>query len=947
MDIFYTAMENTMAHLILYLNKISGPQTLELLLSQKSLSVDVAPVLCQNRRRAVLTASPAWSLAGEPDCPEGDGSMVCDAYVYEVCSGADEGGEGASCRLYMTQMKVSFVNEGGLAKICKLNWQVLQTMEPWAYGNENICLEAAATNAPAPFDCFGFGRVPSDIYIAIRKAVVYPWDQLWLKEDSAQNGQLYVCGGLPGNLKKPLIGVTTFPAVEITGEGKARARLVAQVFGIGENACQEQMVVRCFYLVEYVLEKQGQEWKLSQTVLRPMMRVPDTPYRQDRRYDKISADILPWELGNCRTPVPHPQPPAQSLEPFAGYPVQPAHPSAGYPVQPGHPSAGRPVPSEHPSTDYSAQPGQPADSLQQSGDFTQDSYAIENIVNGWVYACRRGQLCRFYKAYMKHDGFVPTMHIRSQGAKTKKLVGEKEILGKLSGMDARFRPGMLTFHTATTPLVEISSDGTRATGTWFDHSATNLSGGDAASEEIPYMVFVARYRHEFCKLDGKWYLTDFFWEPLISLDDWIWNSGEHVKGQVSEGVGGPKLIRDLSSPTGYYVNFTYKAPSADHVGIIGDWMFSDIYHSSRWKSAAIWPQQWQKGMFPHALLGLKKTPEALTAGESQTGIDPSKFEFDWDILKQGLYEMKKSGDDGSFSITLPLPSGIFNYRFVLDMPEGNPLKMVTVPDPGNPPVTVGEKGQAFSQVYVPFDKERQILDRSVELPLTDSQGGSLISFQYETAPEFDDGKRQYGAIYLPEGYDPASPQPYPVLYLSHGGSGNAGDWPAQGGLKNIMDHLIHEGRVEPMAVVVMDNEEFHWDNPGKCIPNLTRYLIPEIETNYHVGGASCRRAFAGFSAGGFLAYETLASVPQLFDYIGVWSGGKRVNVLPDPKANPRLKVHIGAGRYDDAYFSFGFKLEDLLGGLGIEFTSFFPEGGHQWSVWRQLLEDFAGRVLWK
>ncbi|WP_207720601.1 alpha/beta hydrolase, partial [Catenibacillus scindens] len=319
------------------------------------------------------------------------------------------------------------------------------------------------------------------------------------------------------------------------------------------------------------------------------------------------------------------------------------------------------------------------------------------------------------------------------------------------------------------------------------------------------------------------------------------------------------------------------------------------------------------------------------------------FDFDWDILKLGLYRMRKTKIEGLFACKIPLPSGTFNYRFVLDMPDGNPLKMVTVTDPVNPPFTVGDKVQPYSQVYVPFDSQKQVVDRSVELPVDD--GGRLEVFEYETDPAFGVGEKQKGVIYLPKDYDPESP--CPVLYLSHGGGDNAASWINQGSLKNIMDHLIAAGRTEPMAVVLMDNEVFHWDNPGKCIPNLTGYLIPWVESTYAVGGNPGKRAFAGFSAGGFLAYEVLVSCPEWFNYIGVWSGGKRVNDLPDTGANRKLQVHIGAGRYDDAFFTFGYKLEDLLHEEGIPFTSYFPDGGHQWSVWRQLLEDFCGRVLWR
>lgn len=113
------------------------------------------------------------------------------------------------------------------------------------------------------------------------------------------------------------------------------------------------------------------------------------------------------------------------------------------------------------------------------------------------------------------------------------LIGLPDILNKLSGMDSHFVHRMYSYHTAANPLIEISEDGCYAKGTWFDHSATNLyspkacEGGLAA---IPYMVFIARYVHEFRKIDGQWYLTGFYWEPLINLCDWQFNL------EKSEGI---------------------------------------------------------------------------------------------------------------------------------------------------------------------------------------------------------------------------------------------------------------------------------------------------------------------------------------------------------------------------------------------------------------------------
>ena len=45
------------------------------------------------------------------------------------------------------------------------------------------------------------------------------------------------------------------------------------------------------------------------------------------------------------------------------------------------------------------------------------------------------------------------------------------------------------------------------------------------------MVFVNKYVHKFEKIDGHWCLTDFYAEPMISLQDWKFDM-IHSKGYV-------------------------------------------------------------------------------------------------------------------------------------------------------------------------------------------------------------------------------------------------------------------------------------------------------------------------------------------------------------------------------------------------------------------------------
>ena len=447
METFYTAMENTLAHMILFMNR--KQQTDGAVLAGCS---DSRMIIDEDIRTLkdfmIFTASPAYALeTGKDD--SFDGMISCDAYIYHIVK--TENGRNA-CGLKITRMDVGVENRRGEAVIRSLCWYTVQDMEPWIYAGDPGFL---GMEKDCPSGETG-ENVSSETFCAVKKQINRIWDRLQISTDKRLRDMFCVPGGLEPPSDGPFIGITASPAVWMAGEGKAQAWYPAELFGLGGDGEKSMTVCRCFYYVFCEFSRGRDGWSMTGQWSRPFLRLPDTPYRRGKRYDKISVDMIPWTLRN--------------------------------------------------------EPG--------PGDYPEDSYAIENIINAWAYTCRRGRLCEFYETYMKNSGFTPGMLIKSQGEKTAKLNGEKEILHKLSDMDARYHPGMYTFHTATTPLIEISVDGRTAVGTWFDHSATNLSGSAFEDSKIPYMVFVARYRHHFRKIDGKWFLTDFFWEPLISLQDW-------------------------------------------------------------------------------------------------------------------------------------------------------------------------------------------------------------------------------------------------------------------------------------------------------------------------------------------------------------------------------------------------------------------------------------------
>jgi len=400
------------------------------------------------------------------------------------------------------------------------------------------------------------------------------------------------------------------------------------------------------------------------------------------------------------------------------------------------------------------------------------------------------------------------------------------------------------------------------------------------------------------------------------------------------------VLRSPDSPTGHVVSFRYYAPDLDSVGVIGDWMFSDEHASSANTTADRMPHEWRPGDFQHKTSGMlkgrrhapiqKDVPIKLDA--VSIGLDPAQF------LK-GMYDMQKDPDTGVFSCTIPLPSGTFLYQFVTHVTE-DVFSSTMIPDPTNPPFEFKPGEQRQSSITVPYLAGSPCEDRSIELPYIGFAHGTLQFFQYEGI-----GGTQPATIYLPYSYDPTRAEPYPVLYLSHGGNGHHSDWVSQGRVENLLDHILAEGALEHTVVVMMESQVYNWG--PECIPNILEYLIPAIEKNFNVSTEPHRRAFAGLSMGGMLTFRMLSEHTQLFNYFGIFSAGNERGIPLPKQIDGWPKIHIGFGTYEGGFGKAQKSLQDAMGEAELSFTSCVVPGGHEWSVWRKCFADFARRVLWK
>jgi hypothetical protein len=149
------------------------------------------------------------------------------------------------------------------------------------------------------------------------------------------------------------------------------------------------------------------------------------------------------------------------------------------------------------------------------------------------------------------------------------------------------------------------------------------------------------------------------------------------------------------------------------------------------------------------------------------------------------------------------------------------------------------------------------------------------------SPSTEQHRRAF--VYTPPGYDLDQAVRYPVLYLQHGWGEDETAWSVQGHANLIMDNLIAEGKTRPF-IIVMTYGMTNVIRPGS--PGgmgsfdikpfetvLTKELIPYVDTHFRTLSDADHRAMAGLSMGGFETKLITTRNPELFNYIGLLSGG--------------------------------------------------------------------------
>lgn len=211
-------------------------------------------------------------------------------------------------------------------------------------------------------------------------------------------------------------------------------------------------------------------------------------------------------------------------------------------------------------------------------------------------------------------------------------------------------------------------------------------------------------------------------------------------------------------------------------------------------------------------------------------------------------------------------------------------------------------------------------------------------------------------VYVPAGYDESLNQRYPVLYLYHGGGEDETGWANQGKVDYILDNMIDAGETVPM-LVVMDRgtATFAGQAPDNSWAGMFDFraldrvvseeLIPMIDSKYRTIADRKHRAISGLSLGGFESWSIALNHPELFDYVGGFSGSGYADRPQDYPSSldsmyKVLFISTGTEESPEMYATVK-RFHNVLVQNYVEHVLYESIGtGHEWLNWRRSLREF-------
>jgi enterochelin esterase family protein len=203
------------------------------------------------------------------------------------------------------------------------------------------------------------------------------------------------------------------------------------------------------------------------------------------------------------------------------------------------------------------------------------------------------------------------------------------------------------------------------------------------------------------------------------------------------------------------------------------------------------------------------------------------------------------------------------------------------------------------------------------------------------------------SVYLPSEYEKLGK--LPVVYVT---DGYEYLHPKLGNMITVLDNLIAEKKIKPIAAVFVDHREpvNRMNNKrmqelamnSKYLDFFVKELIPHIEKKYPVANDFSQRAIMGTSMGGLTSTYFAFARPDIFGLAAIqspafWTKPQIYQLCTNP-ANPKMRISMTAGLINDTSKE-SRKMKDILATTSCEYHYREVNDGHSWGNWRNLIDD--------
>ena len=278
----------------------------------------------------------------------------------------------------------------------------------------------------------------------------------------------------------------------------------------------------------------------------------------------------------------------------------------------------------------------------------------------------------------------------------------------------------------------------------------------------------------------------------------------------------------------------------------------------------------------------------------------------------------------TYKLALP-PNAYIEYAFI---DQGQRLE-----DPYNPNLTSNGMGKYNHYFYMPEGKPTPLMQPSPETPHGQVERKEILAQGFLSL-----GRR---GLYF---YQPPTPDPVPLIVVWDGS-----DYLQRASLAAIMDALIAERRIQPAALVLVDNGGANRTLEYACSDITLGFLLTEVlplaeqqlnllDIHAHPGAY----AVMGASMGGLMALYAGLRLPHIFGKVlsqsGAFAFGEydtvSFDLVRDGPQRP-IRIWMDVGLYDmPALLTANRRMHSLLESRGYPVAYREYNGGHNYPAWR-------------